>query len=110
MANKLRYQARRVDTNQKELVKAARSIGAVVLDTHALGRGAPDLMVMYHGKWTPVEVKRPGERLTAGEIKWWKRVGVDPIIAIDNVSLFRAIGAETFPFDDKLELVNDAYE
>lgn len=102
MASKLRYQPRKVDGNHAALVNAARAIGAMVFDTHTIGRGAPDLMIYYRGKWTPIEVKRPGGKLEADEVEWWERFGIDPIVAIDDVSLFRAIGAEVLPFAEQV--------
>src|SRR3990172_6495026 len=49
--------ARRVDDNQKEIVQAARQMGASVLPIHDLGKGAPDLLVGWRGKNYLWEVK-----------------------------------------------------
>lgn len=61
---------KRTDDNQGEIVDALRRAGAVVCDTHELGRGFPDLVVGWRGRNLLVEVKRPGERLNSREALW----------------------------------------
>lgn len=56
--------AARVDSNQKEIVKALRQEGATVLHLHTVGGGCPDLLVGYRGANLLMEVKAPGGRLT----------------------------------------------
>ncbi len=65
----------RTDTNHKEIVAAFRSLGATVLDTSVLGRGAPDLCVGYAGFSVLVEVKHGNGALTEDQVKFhgsWK--------------------------------------
>ena len=52
----MRY-ARRVDTNQAEIVQALRQIGAHVRDTSQVGDGFPDLVVSWRGVNILVEIK-----------------------------------------------------
>ncbi len=62
--------AKRVDANQAAIVAALRECGAVVHDTHELGKGFPDILVGWRGAWHPMEVKMPDGRITKDEIAW----------------------------------------
>lgn len=72
--------AKRVDENQKEIVAAARGMGASVLILSDMGRGCPDLMVGMFCRnflWEVKNGKRPpsGQKLTEPEQKFfdgWK--------------------------------------
>ena len=57
----------KVDGNQAEIIDALRRMGAIVWDTSSLGCGFPDFVV-YHSKFSLLEVKRPGEKLTPDEV------------------------------------------
>jgi Holliday junction resolvase len=48
---------RKVDDNQKEVVKAFRDLGWSVLDIHIVGKGAPDIICGKHGFNIMVEIK-----------------------------------------------------
>ena len=66
--------AARVDSNQKEIVKALRQAGATVLHTHQL-KNCFDILVGYNGINYIVEIKDgnkpPSQRkLTTGEEKF----------------------------------------
>jgi hypothetical protein len=50
------------DANHDAVVKELRQLGATVLDTHALGDDAPDLVVGYQGVTALVELKS-GDRI-----------------------------------------------
>jgi len=50
--------AKRVDTNQKEIIHALRTFGAIVVDLSGMGKGCPDLLVGFKGKTYLIEVKR----------------------------------------------------
>lgn len=63
----------KVDSNQKDIVKLLRSVGACVLHTHTL-KNAFDILVGYKGRLYIVEIKDgekpPSQRkLTSGELK-----------------------------------------
>lgn len=47
----------KVDTNQKQIVTALRKCGYSVLHLHALGKGAPDILVGVAGKNYLFEIK-----------------------------------------------------
>lgn len=71
---------KRVDANQKEIVKTLRSLGATVLILSDVGSGCPDICVGYRGRNFLVEIKdgsKPPSKqaLTADEVKFhqgWK--------------------------------------
>jgi hypothetical protein len=68
----MRYAAA-VDANQKTIVSALRAAGALVIPTHQMGGGFPDLVVCRKGAITFLEVKDgakpPSERkLTSDEV------------------------------------------
>lgn len=54
-----RMTPRKVDANQAEIVDALRSIGCLIADMSAVGRGFPDLLVSFRGKLLLLEVKNP---------------------------------------------------
>jgi len=49
--------AKRVDANQKEIVKAFRDLGCSVLIISNIGKGAPDIVVGKNGKTYLFEIK-----------------------------------------------------
>jgi len=59
--------ANRVDANQPEIVRQLREIGCSVLDTHDLGKGAPDIVVGWRGYNWLFEVKSDKGRMTPDE-------------------------------------------
>jgi len=59
--------AARSDANQKAIMDAARAVGAVVTDIHRHGRGVPDLLISFRGRWYLVEVKDADGNLTKKE-------------------------------------------
>ena len=67
--------AARVDSNQGDIVKALRKIGAVVTPLHTVGKGVADLLVSFRQQWFLMEVKDgakpPSKReLTTDEKRW----------------------------------------
>ena len=65
----------RTDDNQKEIVDALRKIGAEVTITSELGKGFPDIVVSYRGKWFMIEIKDGDkvpskQKLTPEELEW----------------------------------------
>lgn len=57
--------AGRKDGNQAAIVRALRSIGVTVRVVNQAG--LPDLQTHSRGRWLPIEVKQPGEALTAAQ-------------------------------------------
>lgn len=89
--------AARVDQNQAEIVAALRKIGARVEPMHSMGRGFPDLLVMWRGVLTLLEVKDgskpPSQRkLTPDQIEWHAQWG-ECVRVVENVEqAIEAIG------------------
>ena len=76
----------RRDANQAEIVRALRSLGAVVWDLSDVGGQVLDLIVFWRGRTRVVEIKRPGHEddLTSNErasMVDLLRMGVEPIVA-----------------------------
>jgi len=49
--------AKRTDSNHKEIVQALRAAGVSVMDTSAVGRGFPDLVIGWNGQNYLAEIK-----------------------------------------------------
>jgi hypothetical protein len=67
--------AAKVDDNQKEIVKALRTLGCSVQHLHSVGAGCPDLLVGYKGFNILLEVKdgtkSPSQqKLTPDQVIW----------------------------------------
>jgi hypothetical protein len=64
--------AKKVDKNQKDVVKALRSMGATVVDLSAVGKGMTDLIVGFDGQTILLEVKDgPDKKFTPQQIKFF---------------------------------------
>ena len=87
----------RADLNQEAIVKALRSIGAVVEITTQQGNGFPDLVVGYMKKTHLIEIKNPstkGKLRASQEIfrDKWKGSDVHVVNTVDEA--LRVIGVE----------------
>jgi hypothetical protein len=51
------YYAKRVDSNQKEIVKVFKDLGCSVFDTSRIGQGFPDLVIGKNQITVLVEIK-----------------------------------------------------
>lgn len=85
--------AARTDANQTEIVEALEGVGAFVQSLASVGRGVPDLLVGYHGRWYLMEVKdgkKPPSRRrrTDDQIRWRDRVAaraqIDLVKSVDE--------------------------
>jgi hypothetical protein len=67
---------KRVDSNQSELVKQIRKLGATVQHLHAVGKGCPDVLVGYKDNNYLFEIKDGDKKkLTSDQVIWhrdWK--------------------------------------
>lgn len=62
--------ARKIDSNQPEIVKALRRHGAKVMVTSHFGDGFPDIVVLTQGEFHLIEIKSsPKAKLTKAEVK-----------------------------------------
>ena len=84
---------KRVDSNQKEIVKALRQFGASVAHTYTVGRGFPDLLIAYGGDYYLMEIKIPQAKLTPDEVEfhqnWIGKIHI--VYSIEDA--LKAIGA-----------------
>jgi len=67
--------AAKVDENQKEIVKALRTLGCSVQHLHNVGAGCPDLLIGYKGFNILLEIKDGNkspsqQKLTSDQIIW----------------------------------------
>jgi len=88
---------RRSDTNQAAIVAELRALGYRVADTHALGQGAPDILVGATCNSQPallwVEIKTQRGKLTPDECRFheeWK--GLPVIVARSAEDVLRWFG------------------
>ncbi len=94
--------AARTDNNHAEIVAALRSVGAGVCDLSAVGKGCPDLLVAYRGRWLTVEVKDgskpPSARKLTAEQQKWHAAHPAQVHVVKNVDeALQAIGAVAVP-------------
>lgn len=70
-----KYQPKRTDKNQAEIVKALRKAGVTVTSLHEVGHGCPDLVCGYQGQNYLLEIKNPKTygKLTPYQVKWHER-------------------------------------
>lgn len=63
---------KKTDKNQKEIISTLRAVGASVVDTSAVGRGFPDIVVGYKGRTYLIEIKNPDTKgkLNARQIEF----------------------------------------
>lgn len=92
--------AKRVDANQKEIVKTLRDLGASVVDLSKVGHGVPDLAIGYAGLTVFVEVKSSEKAtFTDDQLEFMKRWNGGAIVRINDVEgaqrLIKLIDAET---------------
>ena len=77
---------KKVDKNQKDVVKALRDYGATVFLLHTVGGGIPDLMVCYADQTILMEVK-DGEdkKLTPQQITLFANWRGGPLHRVNSV-------------------------
>lgn len=87
--------ARRVDENQEAVVDAFRQAGARVRVCSEIGKGHPDLIVVWDG-WNPptryVEVKGPKGKLTKAQREWIAETGITPTIVRSPLEALSVMG------------------
>lgn len=92
--------AKKVDSNQKQIVSELRAEGFAVALMHRAGEGFPDLVVSRKGWGTfLVEVKAPKQKPNERQIQFyrdWEAAGGDEIYVIQtSEELLLAIGYRT---------------
>lgn len=67
--------------------------------------GTPDILCLYHGLWTPIEIKGSDkDKLTEMEEAWWSRTGLVPHIAWDLESAAKWIPELEFSSQGNLKM------
>lgn len=78
--------AKKVDKNQKDVVKALRDYGATVFLLHTVGGGIPDLMVCYADQTILMEVKDGADKkLTPQQITLFANWMGGPLHRVNSV-------------------------
>ena len=93
--------AAKVDGNHAQIVAALRRAGAFVQSLAQVGKGCPDLLVIYRGVVNVIEVKDPSKppsqrRLTQDQKNWHATAalcGYDVPVAEAAEDALRAVGA-----------------
>jgi hypothetical protein len=85
--------AKKVDTNQNEIVQALRQVGASVDVTSGMGEGFPDLVAGFRGQSFLLEVKYRKGRLTKPQEIWHRNWKGQVAIVHDVFEALFAIGA-----------------
>jgi len=89
--------AKRVDDNQKEIVKQIRRLGITVVHLHTIGKGCPDLLLGFQKRNYLIELKdykktNSQKKLTEDEVEffntWRGQVNIcetlDDILSVIN--------------------------
>ena len=77
---------KKVDKNQKDVVKALRSMGATVVDLSAVGKGMTDLLVGFDGQTILLEVKSGADKkFTPQQIKFFAGWKGGPLHRVNSV-------------------------
>jgi len=64
----LHRRAAKRDANERGIVEALRAAGASI--AHLSGKGVPDLLISFHGRFWLAEVKQKKGKLTSDQVKW----------------------------------------
>ena len=77
--------ARRVDVNQKDIVKALRDSGMYVFHLHTQGLGCPDLLCGMNGQTYLIEIKASDKaKFTDAQIKFMAEWTGGKVIRLNN--------------------------
>ena len=78
--------AKRVDQNQKDVVKVLRSMGVSVFHLHEVGKGCPDLLCGFNGQTYLIEVKKDAKAsFTPAQVEFQGSWKGSPVIRINSV-------------------------
>ena len=78
--------AKRVDVNQKEIVKVLRELGCSVAHLHECGKGIPDLLVGIDNQTHLIEVKKDAKAsFTPAQVEFQGNWKGSPVIRINSV-------------------------
>ena len=78
----------RRDGNELEIIRALQKAGVLVW--RVSGKGLPDLLTCFRGRWKPLEVKRKGGKLTEAQETTY---AMAPFPIVDSIEgAFTALG------------------
>lgn len=85
---------RKVDRNQRDIVRMLRACGCSVVSLHRVGQGVPDLLVGARGRNLLLEVKPEGvKRYDQQEQEKWRAAWRGQVVVVRNIDdAIRAIG------------------
>jgi Holliday junction resolvase len=86
--------AAKVDSNQKDIVKALLDVGASVLSIAQVGNNAPDIIAGFRGVDTMMEIKRDHKaKLKPGQVEFAASWRGKPVVRVNCVDdALRALG------------------
>jgi Holliday junction resolvase len=78
--------AKKVDKNQKDVIKALRDYGADVFLLHMVGKGIPDALIAYNDQTILMEIKDGADKkLTTDQIKLFANWQGGPLYRVNSV-------------------------
>lgn len=104
--------AAKLDANQAQVVSALEAAGATVQSLAAVGKGVPDLLVMFRANLFLLEVKdgakpKSAQKLTDAQAKWHQTWGAMVEVVNGPEAALRAIGAIN-PLDELAKVSQEA--
>ena len=90
----MRLKHYRPDANQAEIVDALRKAGATVQDLACVGDGCADLLVAAKGWIWLLEVKRPKQKLTPAECRFFEAWGPWACVVHSPAEALAAVGMD----------------
>lgn len=86
--------AHKTDSNQAAIVETLRECGAFVWVTSDQGRGFPDLVVCWHGRWLLLEVKDKRGKSTPQQIIFNRECGGHVLIVRSRLEAIEALNRD----------------
>lgn len=80
----------RIDATHREIVDALEAAGCFVQSLASVGKGCPDLLVSFCGRWFVLEAKSGKGRLNPAQVEWTQKAGalVYVLRGVEDVELF----------------------
>lgn len=90
----MRRKQHRADTNQGDIIKALRAMGATVASLSQVGDGVPDLLVGFQARNWLLEVKRDEkQKLNERQAAFFKQWEGQAVVVCSPMEALIAIGA-----------------
>lgn len=89
----------KVDSTHREIVEALQAAGCFVQSLASVGKGCPDLLVSFCGRWSVLEVKAGRGQVSEAQDEWMEKAKpaqVYVVRSVEDVTLFlHAVGDYT---------------